>query len=106
MTTSSKKPATKKAAPAKTVGKTLEDFRSAHDESFLVPQKIKEGLEKLGEDGWEYENNFIKICGLATHNFSRYREQFEDFYVNVGGRNAKRVWAGSKKLAAKMREMV
>lgn len=87
-------------------GKTLADFRAVHDESFLVPAKIKQGLAKLGDDGWEYENEFIKICGLATHNFARYRDQFEDFYVTVAGRNAKRVWAGSKKLAEQMRGML
>lgn len=107
--TKKKKVSTRKvAAPVQSQGKSLSDFRATHDKSFVVPNKIKEGLAKLGEDGWEYEIEFIKLCGLSTTDFSRFREQFEDYYltVNVNGRNHKRVWAGSKKLAAKMREMV
>lgn len=87
--------------------KTLQDFRAVHDKSFVIPAKIKEGLAKLGNEGWEEEPNFVKLCGVSVADFSRFREQFADFYVVVGGlRSGKRVWAGSKQLAAKMREMV
>ncbi len=92
---------------AKTNGaKSLDEFRAAHDKSFLVPKAINEAIAALGEDGWEYEADFQKRTGVSPHDFAAYREQFEDYYVLVGTtRTAKRAWAGSKKLAAKMREM-
>ena len=105
----SKKPivkSTKKSVAKKVAGKTLADFRAIHDKSTVVPGKIKEGLVKLGKDGWDYEPEFVKLCGVSVTDFSRFREDFEDYYVIVGGtRTGKRVWAGSKELAAKMREM-
>lgn len=86
--------------------KKLADFRAVHDKSFVVPNKITAGLDKLGKDGWEYEPEFMKLCGVNANDFAKFREQFEEFYVMVGGsKNGKRVWAGSKPLAAKMREM-
>lgn len=86
--------------------KTLQDFRAVHDKSFVIPNKIREGLAKLGNDGWEYETDFVKLCGVSVLDFASFREQFADYYVVVGGtRSGKRVWAGSKALAAKMREM-
>lgn len=94
------------AKKASKSGKSLSDFRAAHDKNFIVPGKIKAGLEKLGPEGWEYEVEFIRTCGLSTTDFAAFRDQFEDFSVNVGGRNPKRVWAGSKALADKMREMI
>lgn len=90
----------------KTAGKSLDDFRAVHDKNTIVPARIREGLKKLGKDGWDYEIDFIKLCGVSTHDFGAFREQFEDHYVNVGGtRSGKRAWAGSIELAAKMREM-
>lgn len=90
--------------------KSLADFKAAHDKSFIVPAKIKAGLEKLGADGWEYEIEFAKLAGVANHEISRFREQFADFIVLVKSSKSsgyeKKVWAGSKALAAKMREMV
>jgi len=84
--------------------KTLADFRAAHDKSFIIPQKIKDGLAKLG-DGWEYELDFMRMIGVGTTDIAAYREQFADYFVLVGGRNPKRCWTGSKAVAAKMREM-
>ncbi len=86
--------------------KTLADFRAIHDKDFVIPNKIKAGLEALGNDGWEYEADFQRICGCSTTDFAKYRSQFEDYYVTTSGANPKRVWAGSKALATKMREMV
>lgn len=86
-------------------GRSLSDFRAAHDKSFIVPQKIKEGLKNLGS-GWEYEVEFLRRCGLSTTDLSRYRDEFADYIVNTGGRNPKRVWTGSQKTAAEMRAMV
>lgn len=91
----------------KTCGKTIDDFRAAHDKNFIVPQKIAAGLEKLGKDSWEYESEFLKLCGVSTTDFARFRDEFEGHFLAVLGpnRNTKRVWA-SKALIAKMQEML
>lgn len=86
----------------KTTGKDLEAFRAFHDKSFIVPKKIKEGLTKLG-DSWLYEAEFMKMCMLSQADFAAYRDQFSEFFVDVGGRNPKRVWAGTKAFATKLR---
>ena len=95
------------AAPAaKPKGvKTLTDFRQAYDKDTIVPAKIKEGLAALGADGWEYEVEFAKLCGVGLYDMGRVRDRFADHVVSIG-RNTRRAWAGSKALAAKMREMV
>lgn len=94
-----------KTATAKPTGKTIDDFRAQHDKSFIVPKKIREGLEKLG-DSWEYEVEFMKRCSLSTTDLSTYRPQFMEFVVETNGKNQKRVWAGTKHFAAKLREKV
>lgn len=91
----------KPAAPAK--GKSLEDFRAAHDKNFIVPEKIKAGLAKLG-DSWMYEMEFMKLAGLSTTDLAAFRDGFTDYYVDVSARNAKRVWAGTMKFAKVLRE--
>ncbi len=98
----------KKSAPAAKVareGKSLADFRAEHDKSFIVPKKIRDALEKLG-DGWQYEVEFLRTAGLSTTDLAAYREEFLDYTVNVGGRTPRRVWAGTKALAEKMRAMI
>lgn len=87
-------------------GKTMADFRAAHDKSFIVPKKIEAGLLKLGPEGWEYEQAFMRIAEVGTIDLANFRDQFEDFIVTVGGKNAKRCWCGSKELAKKLRAMV
>lgn len=95
-----------KISPPKNA-KTLADFRAIHDKSFVVPQKIKAGLEALGKEGWEYEMDFMRLCGVSSTDFAAFREDFVEYYVIVGGsRSAKRIWAGSKATAEKMRSMV
>lgn len=87
-------------------GKSLADFRSVHDKSYVIPLKITEGLAALG-DGWEYEPEFIKLCGVSPLDFARFRDEFEAFYVTVGGsKSSKRAWAGTKAIAEKMRGMI
>jgi hypothetical protein len=88
--------------PAK-VGRGLVEFRSTHDKSFIVPQKIKAGLQKLGE-GWEYEMAFAKIAGVSLGDLSAFRSLFDEHIVIVD--RTKRAWAGTKAFAEKMREMV
>lgn len=97
---------TKKKTPVKKdTKKTLKDFRKAHDRSYIVPERIKEALKQLGSDSWEYETVFVKMVGIGQTELNIYRDQFEDYVVETK-RGGKRVWAGSKGLAEKMREMV
>lgn len=85
--------------------KTLADFRAAHDKSFIIPQKIREALKKLG-DGWEYELDFMRLAGLSVTDLANFREQFEGHIVVANGRNPKRVWFGNERIAAEARKMV
>lgn len=90
----------------KSAGKPLDDFRAAFSKDFIVPKKIRDGIAQLGADGWLPEVEFMRLCQLSTTDLANYREQFEDFFVLTNGRNPKRMWAGSKATADKMREML
>lgn len=105
--TAKKTPAAKKPATARPSGRSLEDFRAAHDKNFIVPKKIKDALSKLG-DSWEYEVDFIKIAGVSALDAAAFRDQFENHIVTVkvnGSSHRKNVWAGTPAFAAKLREM-
>lgn len=90
-------------------GNNLEEFRQSFDRTLIVPQKIKAGLDQLG-NAWEREGDFIKRCGVNQTDFGRFREQFEaDHVVEVleHGRGVRRrVWAGTKALARQLREII
>jgi|SRR6185312_5395133 len=98
---------TTKPAPARKVGKSLADFRKAHDRNYIVPEKIEAALKLLGKNGWEYEGDFVKLAGISQTDISAFREQFADHVVDapsVSGRStAKRVWAGSVEFANTLR---
>lgn len=85
-------------------GKSLEAFRAAHDKSYIIPVRIAKALAALG-DSWEYEGEFMKRAGIAPCDISTFRDQFRDHWLEVktSARNVKRVWAGTSKLAAKLR---
>lgn len=91
---------------ASATGKSLDDFRAAHDKSYIIPKRLNEALEKLGES-WMYEIDFCRMSGVSTIDLASYREEFEDFWVEVstGNRTPKRVWCGTKAFANKLREM-
>jgi hypothetical protein len=92
------------ATAAKTAkGKDLEAFRSAHDKSFIVPEKIRKGLADLGES-WEYMSEFIRRIGVSQSDFAAYRQPFNDHVVETSGAASKLVIAGTKAFAAKLRE--
>lgn len=96
---------TAKKTPA---GKTLADFRAVHDKNFVIPQKITKALEELG-DSWEYELEFQKRAQLSVTDFAKFRDQFAEFWVDLPTdrtSRGKRVWAGTKTMATKLREMV
>jgi len=90
-------------------GRPPEDFQKEHDQSYIVPARIREGLAELG-DTWEYEADFMKRIGCNAPMVTPYRDQFAEFIVDIkpraGRSHSKRAWAGSKKLADKLREMV
>lgn len=86
------------------IGKTLADFRAQHDKDFIVPQKVRDALKALGE-GWENEVDFIRLAKVSTTDLAMYRDQFAEHWVVVD-RSGKRVWAGTKALADKMRSMI
>lgn len=94
------------AAKAKASGKSLAEFSAAYNKDEIVPKKIRDGLKQLG-NGWEYELDFMRRCSISQTDMGRFRPEFEDdFVVNTGGKNPKRVWAGTKELADQMREMI
>lgn len=90
---------------AKPRGRGLEAFRENHDRAFIVPKRIRDGLESLG-DSWEYEAEFIRRCNVASHEFANYRDLFKDFCIetpSTNGARGKRVYAGTRTFAAKLR---
>lgn len=92
---------------AKSAGKSLADFQAVYDRNYIVPKKIRDALEKLGPDGWENEIEFIKLAQISVTEMARYREQFAAHVVEVRAHGSvqKRVWAGSAKFAAHLREL-
>lgn len=88
---------------AKLQGKDLAAFKNEYDPDTIVPGKIKAALAELG-DAWTSEVDFCRAAGIAGHVLARYRDVFTGFWVEMGGRNPKRLWAGTKTFAAKMRE--
>lgn len=96
-----------KEQPApKTVGRSVEEFRSSYDKSYIVPRKVKAALERLG-DGWLRELDFAKLAGVTPNDLAAYRGAFEDHIVALNGADrGRRAWAGTKGLAKKLREML
>lgn len=86
-------------------GKTLDEFCEKFDKSLVTINKIKEGLAQLG-DAWEYEIEFLKRCSLSVTDLAREREEFSDYYVIVPAKPPKRIWAGTKEFAEKLRAKV
>lgn len=94
------------AKPAKAVGKGVDEFRSLYDKSYIVPRKIRSAFEKLG-DGWLREAEFAKLAEVNTNDLSAFRAEFEDHIVALAGtERGKRAWAGTKRMASKLREML
>ena len=92
-------------AAKKSAGKDLDAFRKLHDKNFKIPLRIKAALSELGE-AWEYEGEFMKRAGVSQTDFAMFRDDFHPFWLEAksDSRNSKRVWCGTAKLAAKLRE--
>ena len=90
----------------KATGKTIADFRAAHDKNVIVPAKIKKALadmEAEHAENWAYEGEFIKRAGISQTDVGMFRDQFSEHIVETSGHNAKKVWFASAKVAAKVR---
>lgn len=92
---------------ASKAGGNLDAFRKTYDKSLIVPQKIQAALAQLG-DAWEVEGDFVKRCGISQTEFGMYKERFvADYVVEVTLKGTRRrVWAGTKKFAAAMRDII
>ena len=92
---------------AKTIPKTLSDFRALHDPNVVVPNKIRAALASMATEGkehWEYEADFLKRAGVTPLQLAAFRETFKTHIVETGNsRNAKRVWFADPKTAEKAR---
>lgn len=97
-------PRTAKPAAA-SQGRSLAEFRATYDKDTIIPQRIDAGLAQLGKDGWAYEIEFVKLAGVGLAQLAAYRDAYAEHVVTLN-RESKRAWAGSKALAAKMREML
>lgn len=88
--------------------KNLASFRAAHDESIIIPNKIRAALESLakehGAEGWEYENEFLKRVSCSTTQLAAYRDGFSSYIVETSGSRSKRVWFATEKAAKAVRQ--
>lgn len=95
------------SVPAKkSVGKSLADFRAAHDKNVIVPARIKKALEEMNaesSENWCYEQELMKRAGISQTDMGMFREQFAAHIVETSGHNSKRVWFASAKVAEKAR---
>lgn len=89
----------------KSSGKSLEEFKKLYDKDTVIPAKIKNALDSLGES-WEDEKDFIRRAVISYQDINTYREEFEKYFVLVGGSAGKRIWAGTVELAEEMRRLV
>lgn len=95
-----------KSDPKQKSGKTLDDFRAAHDKRVIVPAKIRKALAEMEEEhpeNWEYELDFMRRAGVSQTDMGAFRSLFEIHVVEVGGKNPKKVWFASAKVAEKAR---
>jgi transposase len=90
--------------PSENKGRTLAQFRQAHDKDTIIPAKIRTALKELGA-AWLYEGEFIKLAGITYADVNAYRELFAANVIVLRSDN-KRVWAGTTGLAKQLRELV
>jgi len=91
-------------AANKTGGRSLSEFRSQFDKSFIIPGKLRAALRSLG-NGWEYEVQLAKSAGVSLSDLGNYRDEFSAHIV-VLNRESRRAWAGTAATAQAMREML
>jgi hypothetical protein len=95
----------------KSKARTIAEFKAAHDQTVIIPNKIRAAIEKLAEIGpehYEYEADFLRAASVSNNVIGQYRDKFADYWVEIpnpngGGKGTKRVWFGDKKVAARVR---
>ena len=90
--------------------KTISDFRSAHDQNVIVPNKIRAAFASMLKEGpeqWDYEVDLVKRAGISQTQLGAFRELFTDHIIEAtsghSGRAGKRVWFADAKIAKKLR---
>jgi hypothetical protein len=91
-------------------GKTLNDFKKAHDRKAALRDRIYLALAQLG-DAWEYEGEFRLRAGLSNPEWASLRDEYVKNIVEVKGSHGRgsnghqrRAVAGTAKFANKLRE--
>lgn len=91
--------AKKPATPVKSIA----DFRKAHDQSFIVPERFRAGLKAMGANGWMYLSDFMRTYKINPQQGAAYRDDFKDNILEV---DKKMIICGSAKLAKQLKESV
>lgn len=93
-------------------GKTLEQFRVAHDRKLNLRTRVNAALKLLGES-WEYEGDFAKKASLSMSDWGLIRDDYAEHIVLVKashGRGSngfsRRVVAGTPTFAKKLKESI
>lgn len=89
----------------------LKMFESVHVRKTVMENNVRRALaeiSKIGPEHFEYESEFLKRVGIGNGQITAVREQFSAHVVlapTIGKerRNAKYVWFGNPKAAARAR---
>lgn len=91
-------------------GKTLEQFRAAHDRKLALKKRAEAAFKSLG-NSWEYEGDFVKRAGMSISDWGAIRGDYADYTLLVKasfGRGSngstRRVMAGNPAFAKKLKE--
>ena len=84
--------------------RTLADFRATYSKAFIVPQRVRAAIRKLGA-GWEYEVEFARSAGVSLIDLGHVRGEFAAHVVQLT-RDGRRAWAGTEATAKAMRDML
>jgi hypothetical protein len=84
-------------------GRSVAEFRSVYDKSYIVPRKVRAALKALA-GGWEYEVAFAKLAGVSLVDLGNVRDEFADHIITL--RESRRVWAGTVATAKQLRSML
>lgn len=90
-------------------GKSLDDFRIAHDHEAALRKRIDAGLMELA-DSWEYIGEFLRRIHASTTQWGQQKTFYEKYIVGVPrqDRHGGTKWAiaGTPAFAAKMRAQI
>lgn len=89
--------------------KTLDDLRAVHDDSVVIPKRIRDRLAamlKTGPEEHDYEQEFLRAAKVPNNKIGAYRSQFKSHIVLLPGSTGKRIWFGDPKVAKKFRDTI